>query len=67
MISQLYSHESNHLIYRDLSGINDHVEVEEDILSSGELLRQPPVSTDETEHVLGAEQFPPGIKASEQR
>jgi hypothetical protein len=31
--------------------------MEEDILSSGELLRQPPVSTDETEHVFGTEQF----------
>ncbi len=66
MISHLYSHESNHLIYRDLRGIDDDVEMEEDILSSGELLRQLPVSTDETEHVFGAEQFTPGIK-EEQR
>jgi hypothetical protein len=31
--------------------------VEEDILSSAELIRQPPVSTDETEHVFGAEHY----------
>jgi hypothetical protein len=62
MFSQFYSRESNHLIFRDLRGINDDVEVEEDILTSAELQRQPPVSTNETEHVLGAEQFAPGIK-----